>query len=431
MQALFFVLFGEKKMIRQHPDSSNHRNSSRPVMEDLEETASAHHSSYNYSRLHGLHRNDNNHRYHHQNSNQSNRNRNPGGNHYGLQNNYNQKPFSSHQHYNHQRRNKTYQSNNINEDLPPRFAKNRNQHNSNESIPGPSGLSSMNTTNTNFSDRKKFNNNHKRSFNHPPAIKPFDFTESMERLNLNHANTVLDPKPQTNYPEPNDLQNSQDNTVKNTIQNDSKNLNNMKNRRWNKKGKVSSEFESQREIMDELLRKAKYECIVCCEMIKVYNKTWNCPSCYNVFHLKCIQQWARKSSVNPTETASNTNPSTSTNLGNFNPSIGTSSSSGQCSRKNEAEWRCPTCQDIQRSFPEYYYCFCGKNKEPESSNYRVPHSCGGPCSRNLNQFNPKLDNEEYFDCKHRCTLMCHPGKCPPCASKVERSCACKKTKVFI
>lgn len=401
-------------MIR-HSQSSNYRNSPPPVMEDIDESASNHHLSSNYSRRYVSHRRYNN-------LNQSNRNRNSTGNS-SSQNHY-QKTSSSHQHYNHQRRNKIHHGNNNNEELPPRFAKNRNQNNSTASIPGPSRFSSTIMSNSNFSDSKRFTNN-KRSVNHPQTNKQSDITESLEQLNLN-VNSV----PQTNNLETADLQCSQDT---NTIQNDLKNLNNMKNRKWNKKGKVRSEFESQREIMDELLRKAKYECIVCCEMIKVHNKTWNCPSCYNVFHLKCIQQWARKSSVNPAETTPSTNPSTSTNLTNYllDPNISSRSSGGQCSRKSEAEWRCPTCQDIQRVFPEYYYCFCGKNKEPESSNYRVPHSCGEPCSRNLNQFNPKLDNEEYFDCKHRCTLMCHPGKCPPCTSKVERTCACQKTKVFI
>lgn len=174
------------------------------------------------------------------------------------------------------------------------------------------------------------------------------------------------------------------------------------------KNRVKSDLESQREIMDELLRKAQYECIICCDMIRVHDRTWNCNNCFNVFHLKCTQQWARKSSIDPNE-----------------------ASTSQDKKKNQQiqEWRCPTCQSVHRNFPHYYHCFCGKLRDPEVSNYRVPHSCGEMCSKNLELFNIKIENEEYFECKHRCTLMCHPGKCPPCTVKVERICSCRKTKV--
>lgn len=168
----------------------------------------------------------------------------------------------------------------------------------------------------------------------------------------------------------------------------------------------------QREIMDDLLRKAQYECIVCCDMIQINQKTWNCLNCFNVFHLKCIQPWAKTSSINPTENSGENQPSRR--------------------RRNEnEEWRCPTCQSIQRKYPNAYRCFCGKCRDPQFSTSYVPHSCGEICSRELSQFNLKNDDnpEDYFVCPHKCTLLCHPGKCAACTLKVERRCACSKTKV--
>jgi transcriptional repressor NF-X1 len=33
----------------------------------------------------------------------------------------------------------------------------------------------------------------------------------------------------------------------------------------------------------------------------------------------------------------------------------------------------------------------------------VPHSCGDVCEK-----------KRGINCKHPCTLKCHPGPCPPC-----------------
>lgn len=190
-------------------------------------------------------------------------------------------------------------------------------------------------------------------------------------------------------------------------------------------------FESQREIMDDLLRKDKYECIVCCESIKIQQKTWNCHECYNTFHLKCIQMWARSSNVNENRSSSNAE-ATGSGQSSRNDDNRRHSHINNGRNNSNNVWRCPTCQDVQNKFPYAYYCFCRKTKEPERSNYHVPHSCGETCSRPLSKFNLNSDStSEMFPCPHKCTLMCHPGKCAPCQSKIERSCSCTKTKIIM
>ncbi|KPM11413.1 transcriptional repressor NF-X1-like protein [Sarcoptes scabiei] len=210
------------------------------------------------------------------------------------------------------------------------------------------------------------------------------------------------------------------------------------------KSKIDINLESQREIMDDLLRKSKYECIVCCDHIRSFDSTWNCSSCFNIFHLKCIRQWAQKSTTdsNATSSSSSSEPR-QTHQGDLNLNLASqlefttiqqSSSQSAPLNRNQSvggmKWRCPTCQNIQNVIPKSYYCFCGKNLDPDLSNYYVPHSCGEVCSRPLDQFNPKVD-EDFFVCEHRCTLRCHPGKCLPCSTKITRVCACTKTKIMM
>lgn len=202
--------------------------------------------------------------------------------------------------------------------------------------------------------------------------------------------------------------------------------------------KVTANPESQREIMDELLRKASYECMICCDSIGITGKTWSCTNCFNVFHLTCVQQWARKS--NTTETALAMPASGSLIQDNSLPTTSSLISSQRTNNNSKKrscdEWRCPTCQHLQKKFPHNYYCFCGKRKDPEPNRYYCPHSCGDTCSRQLKHFDVDEKENNAKDpssmvCPHKCTLQCHPGKCPSCTAKIKRTCACTKTSLIM
>lgn len=43
----------------------------------------------------------------------------------------------------------------------------------------------------------------------------------------------------------------------------------------------------------EQLTTEKYECMVCCEVVRIIAPVWSCQNCYHVFHLNCIKKWAR------------------------------------------------------------------------------------------------------------------------------------------
>ena len=71
-------------------------------------------------------------------------------------------------------------------------------------------------------------------------------------------------------------------------------------------------------------------------------------------------------------------------------------------------WGCPKCRH-QYSYghvPSSYTCFCGKLEDLPFDPWMAPHSCGQECGRTLH------------GCSHTCTLLCHPGPCPPCPRQV-------------
>lgn len=134
---------------------------------------------------------------------------------------------------------------------------------------------------------------------------------------------------------------------------------------------------SQREKLIRELDSCKLECLVCCELVRPTQSVWSCPNCYHILHLNCTTKWASSS-------------------------------------KSDDGWRCPACQNVSKNVPHEYYCFCGKQKNPQYNRNDVAHSCGELCGR-----------EDL--CEHPCTQLCHPGPCPPCQAMVQRSCACGRS----
>lgn len=134
---------------------------------------------------------------------------------------------------------------------------------------------------------------------------------------------------------------------------------------------------SQREKLIRELDSSRVECLVCCDLVRPTQSVWSCLNCYHILHLNCTTKWASSS-------------------------------------KSDDGWRCPACQNMSKKIPREYYCFCGKQKNPQYNRSDVAHSCGELCGR-----------EDL--CEHSCTLLCHPGPCPPCQAMVQRSCGCGRT----
>ncbi|MGH0136124.1 UNVERIFIED_CONTAM: hypothetical protein FKN15_066220 [Acipenser sinensis] len=134
----------------------------------------------------------------------------------------------------------------------------------------------------------------------------------------------------------------------------------------------------------EQLTEEKYECMVCCEVIRVMAPVWSCQSCYHVFHLNCIKKWAR-------------------------------------SPASQAE---------------------GKVSNPEWNRNEIPHSCGELCCKKrsgldcnhpCNIQSVRCGQATMIRCtdvcgsllncdKHTCAQVCHSGKCQPCQLQVSQEC---------
>jgi len=127
-----------------------------------------------------------------------------------------------------------------------------------------------------------------------------------------------------------------------------------------------------------------YECMICYGGVTRKSPIWDCGRCYAVFHLKCIQKWAKQGLDAPLP------PNALEN--------------GDDRRKT---WRCPGCQNLDSELPSIYECWCGKAPNPEAQRYIAPHSCGQPCGKE--RASPRA-------CPHPCNLQCHAGPCPPCTA---------------
>lgn len=153
-------------------------------------------------------------------------------------------------------------------------------------------------------------------------------------------------------------------------------------RSWDK---MPESKETQTGCLIEQLSEEKYECMVCCDVIRCMAPVWSCQSCFHVFHLNCIKKWARSPASQADESAKG--------------------------------WRCPACQNVALKPPTSYTCFCGKVTNPEWQRSEIPHTCGDMCGK----------KRSGVDCNHPCNILCHPGPCPQCPAFITKSCICGKT----
>lgn len=101
----------------------------------------------------------------------------------------------------------------------------------------------------------------------------------------------------------------------------------------------------------EQLTEEKYECMVCCEVIRVMAPVWSCQSCFHVFHLNCIKKWARSPASQADGMELLNHQFICGNYSKFKLVNITDGSEG---------WRCPACQHVTQKGPNAYTCFCGR-----------------------------------------------------------------------
>lgn len=136
--------------------------------------------------------------------------------------------------------------------------------------------------------------------------------------------------------------------------------------------------------------------MICLEKIRVADPVWQCDQCFSLLHLICVKTWIKKKEQS-LKARSVLSPELFRDLATPN-------------------WECPKCRKEYAcgEAPNDYFCFCGKCLNPRVDAWLTPHSCGERCDKNLPS------------CNHKCTLLCHPGPCPPCPQIVETACYCGK-----
>jgi hypothetical protein len=132
------------------------------------------------------------------------------------------------------------------------------------------------------------------------------------------------------------------------------------------------------------------ECLICNDMLKDQDETWECQKCFTIFHNTCIYDWIFKLN------------SQSQNVEVF-------------------KWTCPHCSNVTKTPVDKlptYNCYCGRFFQVQNDKHfnpnLIPHGCGLRCNNNL--------------CKHlTCKIPCHPGPHMTCNVIETVRCYCAKS----
>ncbi|XP_067613694.1 NF-X1-type zinc finger protein NFXL1 [Eurosta solidaginis] len=161
-------------------------------------------------------------------------------------------------------------------------------------------------------------------------------------------------------------------------------------------------------FFENALHSGSATCLICIGSIRRAEAIWACKYCYCFFHLNCIQRWSKDSIAQLKAKLQPNVQGYYNNLGEFVPP----------KHNRTLQWSCPQCRKnyTPEERPTEYKCFCGKETNPQTTPFLLPHSCGELCGKLLQP-----------TCGHTCMLLCHPGPCPPCSQYANTSCMCGKS----
>ncbi len=102
-----------------------------------------------------------------------------------------------------------------------------------------------------------------------------------------------------------------------------------------------SDLKDSNSSFEGFLKGKDSSCLICLSGVRRTQAVWSCKLCYRIFHLVCIQQWAKDSILLRT-----TNSILSEDL--F-PNV-------------VSNWSCPACRGeyTKADTPQKYKCFCSK-----------------------------------------------------------------------
>jgi hypothetical protein len=120
-------------------------------------------------------------------------------------------------------------------------------------------------------------------------------------------------------------------------------------------------------VTDQLIDAKNARCLICLDKVttlSIYNSlqqirvdapTWQCNQCYCLLHLGCIRSWIQNRAPDKAYTLT---------------------AESFPLRKQTAPWMCPKCRSeyTHAQIPIKYFCFCGKEEDPEYNVWAPPHS---------------------------------------------------------
>uniref|UniRef100_A0AAZ3RI10 R3H domain-containing protein n=1 Tax=Oncorhynchus tshawytscha TaxID=74940 RepID=A0AAZ3RI10_ONCTS len=160
----------------------------------------------------------------------------------------------------------------------------------------------------------------------------------------------------------------------------------------------------------EQLSEEKYECMVCCEVIRVMAPVWSCLSCFHVFHLNCIKKWARSPASQADGKVTNPEFQRSEIPHSCGDMCGKKRSGADCKHPCNILCHpgpCPQCPAFVTKA-----CICGRTSQPMRCGQATAIHCDKQCDLILNCT------------EHTCTQACHSGLCQPCQLQVQQVCFC-------
>ncbi|KAL7863880.1 hypothetical protein AOLI_G00153000 [Acnodon oligacanthus] len=132
----------------------------------------------------------------------------------------------------------------------------------------------------------------------------------------------------------------------------------------NQMGGDVSDLERTRQYLNEAFQSGAITCLICIASVKRTQAVWSCVGCYCIFHIPCIQKWAKDSI--------------------FLVSSVTDEDFG----KKEHPWPCPKCryEYSPQQTPCRYYCYCGKEVDPRPRPLAPPTFLWTECLPGRNLF---------------------------------------------
>ncbi|CAF90330.1 unnamed protein product [Tetraodon nigroviridis] len=225
-------------------------------------------------------------------------------------------------------------------------------------------------------------------------------------------------------------------------------------------------------FMSDVFQSGALTCLICISSVRESQAVWSCSSCFSLFHLPCIQKWARDSaflasSVTDEDFGQRRHPWPCPKCrAEYPPEDTPTSNKVQVQRLEAWLWTkvcgsplscgnhtCEVvCHDGHTHRHSQVRSRTGVSSAPSGPSCPVLQCCPGncpPCDQSCGRtlgvattsVPPAVTQCDTCEegcskprppgCPHPCLGPCHPGNCPPCSQTLRQRCHCRITVLFL